>query len=182
MTDAEASSWLGDLILAPKKSSRKSKKRLLDAGIGRKDVKTKPDHIRAGQPLGQILSHVVAHFKELVVDGWAMVGTGKLIKDMTPDEANFWRPNHAYSMTTNGCKGIINGISKDFKYLGASRSLQKASGVGTDMVLTILFGHYGLAARFVWEALTTRYLQSDASGPDIHRYKAFVAQVIKHNH
>eukprot|EP00168_Porphyra_purpurea_P014029 TRINITY_DN3966_c0_g1_i2.p1 TRINITY_DN3966_c0_g1~~TRINITY_DN3966_c0_g1_i2.p1 ORF type:complete len:498 (-),score=60.35 TRINITY_DN3966_c0_g1_i2:1298-2791(-) len=65
MTDAEASSWLGDLIPAPKKSPNKKRLRNGEQRV----FKNKAKKIRAGQLLGQIFSHVVAQFREVVVGG-----------------------------------------------------------------------------------------------------------------
>jgi len=132
--------------------------------------------------LMQVFHHVLGNFKRNVVAGWFKEAAKKAPKDMTVEEAEYWCSDGHFFVEPLGRKGIIAGVAKGFKYLGAPHRIHHPVGPGGEIVVDMCHGHFSLASLFVSEVLTSiRDSLPDKTTIDATRYKNYVAQVVRHD-
>jgi len=185
-TAPEALEWLSEKVFRPAKSQNDGtakKRKRADAGEANVTINHSVNLVRASGPLNQILSHVVAHFKGVVFNTWCSVVVKVPAKQLQAETAGGWKENFLFSQSTIGRQGIIAGVAKGFKYLGAGHRVRPAVALGGEELTDMCLGHFSLGALVVHEALVNIHagVPHGSSGPDVYRYQSWVNMVIAHD-
>ena len=188
-SETEATDFLLETILAPRRASKRSRDGAMEHKARKPEDLVEPKSSRSAgtstpsAKLNQSMSHTFADLKRNMTQAWFVKVTGRPKPIMTSVAAAGWLDKRSYSMTPGGRGGIIEAIMKGYKYLGVyDQRVRPAAGAGSNPVPTICFGHYGLGALCVREALECiRDGVSDSGGPDLYRYQRYVDEVIAHD-
>ena len=172
-------SFLLEFVYTPsKKRDRMPEQAQPEDKVQTNKIKT----VGVNSTLMQVFHHVVGNFKRNVVAAWYSVATGKKQSEMSVEQAQYWCDNSNYSKAPLGRKGIVAGIAKGFKYLGASSRVHHPVGVGGEVAVDMCFGHYALGVQLIDEVLTSiKNNVPDTPTVDVMRYKNYVAQAVFHD-
>ena len=162
--------------------SKKRKRLLLEPEQEHEEVPKKIKTVGVNSTLMQVFHHVLGNYKRNVVAGWFKEATKKVPAEMTVSEAEYWCTNNNFFQQPLGRKGVITGVAKGLKYLGAPNRIHHPVGAGGEIEVDMCYGHFLLGTQLISEVLTSiRDNVSDQPAIDSMRYKKYVAQAVRHD-
>jgi len=179
-TDSKATEFLLEKILKP---TRVEEKRRKHGGGDEMEDDGKPCSERTtgvNHKLKEGVSHVYGALKRNVVWGWFYDATNNPKSSMRPGRATKWLERDAFYKQPGGRRAILAAATKGYKYLGALNRVHMAVSEGSDAVVELTRGFFVLCVKFIREELVSVQDQAPVKqGPDLNRYKDYVAEFLR---